>query len=306
MLLDGKPTTILRADQNAIQFAPDIIVDADTFGQVFAGPAPTLAAVGALFGAYLQLDARHQQITLALQTIQTTHHALSLGGSSPLSLPPYRFDALTERALAQFDGTDEMTKCIADILAVPPTLVKAWAAQDKPLLTETASAQPVIVAEAETASATITDASDGGGDHQETSSDASVIVAANAVQPPMKWTPERLAALETAILTCKATTLKEAIALVAPSFECEPAAIHGQVYKHGINDRFKAKQNTPQSVSAMENQGQIAHSVQNVQETPDFLVQLSEEAQNAADGFSDQIPRKHVYRYYTSNFPPLP
>lgn len=107
LLLDGKPTTILRADQNAIQFAPDIIVDADTFGQVFAGPAPTLAAVGALFGAYLQLDARHQQITLALQTIQNeTHHALSLGGSSPLSCHPIALmPLLSERSLSSMGLT---------------------------------------------------------------------------------------------------------------------------------------------------------------------------------------------------------
>ena len=88
---------------------------------------------------------------------------------------------------------------------------------------------------------------------------------------------ERLTQLEQALLTCGASTLKEAMEQVAPSFECTLGAIQGQVYTNGMNIRFKEMQKTRSSSLLEKQMVSASDEQQNTNEETTLGLESSEE-----------------------------
>jgi hypothetical protein len=294
ILLDTEPAVILSVGADGIEFAPNILVESAVLGEAFAGPAPALSAIGALFGAYLHLCTRQQQFRQVFQAIEKqAMSAASQYRPGNLSLPRFCLDAITERALKRFDGSEEMATVIGDILGQPPALVKTWAAQmhqwhDEAQTAQCHEQQRLIEGDESHADENHSDRSqpdEERGSEEGASPSSSGATASVVVSPGARaWTTERLKHVEQALLASHASTLKEAIIEVASLLGCSSAVIHTQVYKHGINEAFKNRRSPDtcaqddRAISSDADQTQGALVVSALQAIPSALPVASDQA----------------------------
>jgi len=253
-LLDGVPVTIEQITQDLVRFhttTTTVEVSTSALGAAFVGAEPTKAEIGVLFAAYLHLLGQRSQAAQAWRVVQEAARQALSTTDQPLPLPSFRFDALTERLLGQFDGTAPMTRLIANILGQPPEVVEVWAAQVRHRDGGQRHEEPACQTERPTMAEPCTKV-------QEASS-------------RIVWTPERLQQLEDAFMESRAPTAKQAIAELVERFGWAKGTVQTKVFELGLPrkkreaaDRARCQEQEPRNLAPTEDDEQVSAEQQSL------------------------------------------
>lgn len=145
LLLDGVAATVvaLEADRVTVGSSRAVVaISYEALAQAVLGGQPTLTDAGQLLAHYLARWSALHQLSASLRSVQAAVGQIITEARPWLdaTLPPFRFDEVTSRALDAFDGTLATTAMLARILGQSPQTIVTWAQQ----LGKIPSESPVI------------------------------------------------------------------------------------------------------------------------------------------------------------------
>ncbi len=233
LLLDGAPATVVALEDEHVTVGSSrevVAISYEALGRALLGEHPTLTDAGQLLAHSLVRWSALHRLSASLTSVQAALEQILMEARPWLDapLPPYRFDALTLRALSAFDGSEPTTAMLARILGQSPQTIVTWAYQ----LGKTVSDAPVPLSNEQMPTPELAASC--------CMQIADVSVAVSSGDKKFRWNAEMLQQLETDFLASDAERVAASIREIADRHGWPVGSIQSKLYELGLPRRKRA------------------------------------------------------------------
>jgi len=234
LLLDGTPATVVALEDGDVTVGSSrevVAISYEALGRALLGEYPTLTDAGQLLAHSLVRWSALHRLSTSLTSVQTALGQLLMEVQPWLDapLPPYRFDALTRRALSAFDGTERTTAMLARILGQSPQTIVTWAHQ----LGKTVPDTPIALSNEQEPTPELAASC--------TQQIATMPVAVSSGGKKFRWNAQMLHYLETDFLASDAASVAASIHEIADRHGWPVGSIQSKLYELGLPRRKRAE-----------------------------------------------------------------